>query len=651
MIGLTPRMRVLLTTCLVWLTLGAGCDDDGNGDTPDPPDHPVSYEYYLLGEYENNHLLPLYVDVDPTGRSAWCLSRLLGTLAQVDLDTQELVRVLPRHQSASPALRVVGDGPDLAWQLRMGTPPLLRIEAASETMRAVDAGLSGASDALRLDDDRLLVAGDLDDGGHALVVLDGQLEVDQTRQLDATPLLLAPVDGDSFGVLLHGGRVEVRDADTLELLDTCAAPFMGHSVGNTLAYLDTGDFVVTDDEAVGLVRCGGGEPLELQEGNENWDVISLGDEFVVLDRIGSDEPNWGEMRRYDAELEPADGPWETGKNSGYGGLDPQSGLVWMSSEGSSDLWAVDPDTGDVESRVPMGIHVESVTADPDNPGRVYVSGRLSDNLFWVDLTNGETVTADIPFHWPVKPQVFEGRLWVLDQLEAVLHELDLDSLAVLASHDLGLSTNEALMLSDVSAHPDRGSLFVTHGWDNVLVEVDSTDGAVINQWELGGAVLDKDESGRLEVHIGPDHVFTVRSVDGCITRVDPTQASVLDSAAPVEDLIPAETRLQYSALSDDGSLLYIGPHAIDATTLQRAASLDRSWTFAIDEVDGRWLAWRSEDVSVLLVDGEGTIDSVMPTEITPGAQAPEFDWMPWWEERLVFTEIRRAGLVSWPLKL
>jgi len=644
-------MRRPLTPCLLWLALCAGCGDDGDDDTQDPPEHPVSYEFYLLGEYEDNHLLPLYVDVDPAGRTAWCMSRLLGTLAQVDLDSRELVRVLPRYQSASSAQRVIGDGPDRAWQLRMGTPPLLRIEAESETMRAVETGLSGACDLLRLGDDRLVVAGDLDGGGHALVELDGQLEVAGTLMVDATPLQLTAMDGDTFGVLLHGGRVEVRDATTLELQDTCTSPFMGHTVGNTFAYLDTGDFVISDDEAVGLVRCGQGDPLELQEGTENWDVIALGDEFVVLDRIGSEEPNWGEMRRYDASLEQVDGGWQTGKNSGYGGYDPQTGLVWMNSEGSSDLWAVDPDDGDVEHRVPMGVHVESAAADPATPGRVYVSGRLSDTLLWVDMTTGDTLSAVIPFHWPVKPTVHAGRLWVLDQLEAQLYELDLDTLEVIAGHDLGLSANVALMLSDVEAHPERGTLFVTHGWDNVLVEVDPADGAVVNEWELGGSVLDKDESGRLEVLIGPEFVYTVRSVDGRITRLDPDETWVLDSAAPVEELIPEETRLQYAALAEDGSMLYVGPYAIDAETLQRLTSLDRTWTFAIVEIDGRWLGWRGDDVSVMLVDAEGAVDSTMPTEITPGAQAPEFHWLPWWEERLVFTEIRRAGIISWPLKL
>jgi hypothetical protein len=642
-----PRLRAATWLALALLTIPACQEEDD--DSVVPPDKPTALEHYLLEEGESNHLLPLYVDVDVQSRRAWCLSRLLGTVAQVDLDAAELIRVLPRYESTSSALRLKGDGPDVVWQLRAGPPALLRIEADSGHMRAVDVGLAGATDLLRLDEDRLLVTGELETGGYALLVLDGLLEVAQTEGVEVAPLQMEMGQDDTFGVLMQGGRIDVRDVDTLQLLNTCTSPFMGHTVGNTLASLPDGDFVVTQDTTVGRASCDGGEPIEIEEGTENWDVLVDGDEVLVLDRIGGDEPNWGEMRRYDVDLDRVGDPLPTGKNSGYGGLDGV--LAWMNSEGSSDLWAVHADTGELAHRVQTGLHVESLAVDPAHPGRVYASGRLSDLLIWVDMDTGEALHAELDFHWPVVPTVADGKLWVLDQLDADLHALDLDTLDELATYDLGLSTNTSLTLSDMALHPDRGTLFVTHGWDNELVEVDPADGTVVGRWELGGEVLDKDESGRLEVLIGPNEVLTVRSVDGRITRIDPDAAALVDTAAPVSELIPKQTRLQYAALSEDGTLLFVGPYAIDAATLEHLDAQDRGWTFAALQIDGSWIAWRGDDVSILTVDSSGAVTSVLPTEIVAGAQAPEFHYAAEWEQRLLFTDLRRAGILAWPMKV
>ena len=640
-------LPIVAVPCLA-LLLVCACEE-ADDDTVVPPEKPTALEHYLLEDGASNHLLPLYVDVDVESRRAWCLSRLLGTVAQVDLDEAALIRVLPRYESTSSALRLKGDGPDVVWQLRAGPPPLLRIEADTGHMRAVDAGLAGATDLLRLDDDRLLVTGELDGGGNALLVLDALLDVVQTEAVEAAPLQLELAGDGTFGVLMQGGRVDVRDVDTLELSHTCTSPFLGHTVGNTLASLPDGNFVITQDTSIGLVSCDGDDPVEIEAGTENWDVLTDGDEVLVLDRIGGDEPNWGEMRRYDADLDPVGGATPTGKNSGYGGLDGDR--VWMNSEGSSDVWAVDADTGEIVHRVQTGLHVESLAADPDRPGRVYVSGRLSDLVQWVDMDTGDTLRAEIDFHWPVAPVVADGRLWVIDQLDADLQALDLDTLESLGSYDLGLSTNVSLTLSDMELHEDRGTLFVTHGWDNQLVEVDPADGAVVGRWDLGGEALDKDESGRLEVLLGPQEVLTVRSADGRITRIDPDQDEALDTAAPVADQIPQQTRLQYAALSEDGALLYVGPYAVDATTLEHLAGQDMGWTFSAGQHNGTWIAWRADDVAILTVDADGVITSVTPTEIVAGAQAPEFHYAFEWEQRLLFTDLRRAGILAWPVKL
>ena len=644
-------MRSLLRSLLLVLPTALLACDGEEPDTPlIPPDKPESYEFALLDEATENHLLPLYVDVDSDGRRAWCVSRLLGSIAEVDLDTAELVRVLPRYESPNAATRIVGDGPDDLWVLRAGAPPLLHVYPDNGYMQAIDTGMVEAYDLLRLDDDRVLLAGGQAGGPYTLQVLNGQDEVELQEDLANQPVQLERVDDTTVAVLMDCDHIDLRSTEDLSILQSHPAPFTGHLTGNTLVTLGTGDFALSSTTSVGLIDVDADEAHERVEGNENWDVAAIGDEFVVLDRIGPDEPNRGVMRRYDADLELVGDIWPTGKNSGFGGIDEQTGLVWMNSEGTSDLWAVDPDDGAIVHRVPMGVHVESMASHPDQPSRIYISGRLSGTLMWIDLESEEQVHADVTFDWPVVPTILDGRLWVLDQLNAHLHELDLDSLEPLAEHDLGLSVNVTLTLSDMVAHADRGTLLLTHGGDDLLVEVDPSDGSVTNTWDLGGDVLDKDESGRLEVLVGEDGVWVVRSADGRVNRIDLDSSAVTATASPVAGLIPQETRLRYSALADDGSVLYVGPYAIDPSTLVRREDEDRAWTFAIARFDGIWMAWRGEDASVLLLDDDGAIFSVLPTEITSGAQAPEFLWLPRWEERLMFTDIRRAGIVSWPMK-
>ncbi len=358
------------------------------------------------------------------------------------------------------------------------------------------------------------------------------------------------------------------------------------------------------------------------------------------------------MRRYGADLTESGDVCSTGKNSGYGGLDTETGLFWMNSEGSTEVWAIDAETAEVVHRVPTGVHVESVALDPDRPGWVVVSGRLSDTLYRVDLATGETVTADLDFHWPVRPVVHRGSLWVLDHLEGVVHELDVETLAPVSILDLGEGADRSLTLADAALHPERGTLFVALGGANVLLEVDLDEGAVRGHWELGGEVLDRDEAGRLEVLVRGDEVLTVRTADGRITRVDPDLAEPLATAAPVMDLLPGQTRLQLAALSANGALLYVGGFAIDVATLDRKPGRDRDWTFAITQHGDTWLAWRGDDAMILLVDDEGAVLRTLATDIPPGgAQAPEFLWAPEWESRLVYTDLRRAGVVALPIRM
>ena len=633
--------------------LGAvvACSDEGDEPHYQPAVTPESYRYFLLPGGQENHLLPLYVTLDVPARRLFCYSLLLGTIAEVDLDDAALVQVLPKEPVPTPPTRLVGDSPRLLWLLRQSTPSIQRYDLDSGEVLDVDTGLAAAADLVRAGPDQHLVAGILPGVVPTLQLLDGELDIVDEIELDDRPLNLEFIDeSHHVAVLLENRRVEVYDAATLAFQHSYPAPFVGHNVGNGFVQLDGGDFVVSDDTVLGLIPADGGSLVEVEEGNENWDLITRGNELLVLDRIGSADPNHGEVRRYDADLNRLGDPFPTGKNSGFGGLDTQTGLVWMNSEGSTETWAVDPDTGEAVHKIPLGVHVESVATDPDRPSRVFVSGRLSDTLFSVDLVDEHVVHADLDFSWPVRPVVADGSLWVLDQLNARLHTFDRDTLVSSESYDLGLSPNPSLALSDVARHDARGTLLVSHGWDDVLVEVDPRSGSVTGRWELEGVPLDRDIACRLEVLVGPYAVFVVRTRDGRVSRLDLDSGDVR-TASPLEQLDPGSTRLQFAALSEDGGLLYLGPFAIDPDTLGRLPELDRNWSFPVAQVEERWIAWREDDASIVVVDRDGVEVRALPTDQIGGRFSPELHYLPGWDGRVVFTDIYRAGILAWPVKL
>ena len=254
--GERPREGCLVPILVAVLVLACG-EVVEDGVAPAGAD-PAKLEAYLLAEDESNHLLPLHMHVDPDARRAWCISRLLGTVAQIDLDTAEVLQVLPRHADSVNTPRLVGDGPDRFWLARSSDPALVLVEADTGAMTPVDVGLEAARALLRLDDERLLVAGTRSSGEDMLLVLDGDGEVTDELELDGAALGLERVDEDRFAVLMRTDHVEVRASHSLTRIESCPVPFDVASTDNHFAHLSTGDFVVSADVGLGLAVCGGG---------------------------------------------------------------------------------------------------------------------------------------------------------------------------------------------------------------------------------------------------------------------------------------------------------------------------------------------------------------------------------------------------------
>ncbi|MFH1468836.1 MAG: hypothetical protein ABIO70_30890 [Pseudomonadota bacterium] len=265
-----------------------------------------------------------------------------------------------------------------------------------------------------------------------------------------------------------------------------------------------------------------------------------------------------------------------------------------------------------------------------------------------DLRDDSLHEVQPSFDWPVAPTVAEGDLWVLDQVTSRLHRLAGGSLDEVAAYDLGLPVNATLTISDMALHPTRDTLFVTHGPSNSLVEFDPVAGEVLHTWALGGEPLGLDDPGRLELALGAHDVYTVRCYDGRITRIDPELDHPVATAAPLAGLLPPESRMQLSALSEDEQLLYLGGWAIGTATLERDPARDRRWSIPIVQQQGYWLAWRDTDESVAIYDPDGQPLTACPTTLTEHGGL-QLRWMPWCGNRVVFTDLDGGVLNALPI--
>jgi len=621
--------------------------ETASDDTGEPwVDDGLTHTWSLLEEGALNGLLPLQVAVDSEARRMYAYSLKLGTIAVVDLDQARLIEVFdPGYGGGTTALAIAPSG--TLWLLRQNAlPALVRVVPESGQITEVATGLSSAAGVLRRADGTLLVTGAQGKGEDVVQVLDADLNLLDSWLPGAPARSIVPVGEDRFAILYgaNTGRVTVYDLASLSPLLDCPAPV----AGSTLTPLPSGDFVSASDTALGLARCDGQAGLSLVAGTEVKSTIGWQDGFFLFDRIGAADPNWAEARFYDASLH-AGSVYATGKNSGYAELDSQSGLMWMNSEGTTEVVAMDPATGALAARVRTGVHLESIAGDPDHPWRVYVTGRLSNTLALADLRHDTLLEVMPSFDWPVAPTVQGGDLWVLDQLTARLHRLEGRSLDEIADYDLGFPHNTTLTISDMALHPGRGTLFVTHGGVNTLVEVDPATGAVLHTWALGGEPLDPDDPGRLELVMGTHEVYTVRCYDGQITRIDPDLDTLVSTGAPLADQLSDEARMQMAALSEDETLLYLNGVAISTATLVRDTEEDHPWAIPIAQMAGYWLAFRDADLSVVVYDPHGQPVRAYPTGIM-GQPDLELRWMPWAGGRVVYTDLDAGVLHAMPVE-
>jgi len=548
---------------------------------------PVRPYCLYLGPDEDlaNHVQPFEIGVDPATRRVFSTSLGSRTVAVIDADAGAIDRMLPTGSRplAYPDIAVDEDG--IAWVTARQVPPVLRYDLGTGERTETGAELARSGTGIPAPGGGVLLLGFEGDGNQALVRIDADGQVAGHLTLDRGAAWILPVDDDRIGLIRRwddGGccedGLELLSFPDLEVVATCDLPFPAERG----AVLDEGTVIVADKHHIGVAGCDGEAPVGWTAGSENKDVISLGAEAMVLDRTGTDEgwdPNWGVARIATPDGVLDDRTFVSGKNTGYGAHDPVSGLVWVNSEGTTDVRALDPVAGQVVTAIRTGTFLDGLTTDHEHAGVIYATGRLSNTFARIE--GGEWTHELTDVDWPFSPQMdpSRDRVWVISQLESTIHGHRRADLAPEVTLDLGLGTNRLLTFGSLAFHPSRQTLFFAHSGEDALLEIQPDTQQVLGRWELGGpAIEDWKEIGELLVRVegGSGALIVCRSNDGRVQRVDPDEPDVQTVWLEGEDAdaVGEGNAVDFAVVIPKQDLLYVGGVALDANSLERLPDRD-----------------------------------------------------------------------------
>ena len=604
-------------------------------------------EAHFLDDGVANLLLPHHVSVDRARGLAYVVSLIAPTVAAVDLATDTFIGAwtVADNNPELPETSVDGAG----TVFMSGLAYLAMLRGTTGHADRADVGLVRIATVVAQDDGAVLTGVGTDNGDWAVRV-DGDGAV-LTRAPLSGPAVAATSadDGAHVAVLETLDRetsvVEVLDPTTLEVLTTCPA----NSSGITITQIADGRYILPHDAGIGQARCDGGTSVERAIGIENKGAFPYGAGVVILDRIGTSAeagPNWGVARTFDADLNEAGPSFSTGKNSGLGDMDAY-GNIWTNSEGTTEIWGMNPATGLGMRRVRVGVHLETLIQADDEPGIAWVTGRLSQLVARVDLHTGEILASHAVDGWPVSPVLHDDRLYFLDHLDQNLYAYDRDTLELIERYDLGLGDNVLLVFDSVVVDPASGLFYITAAQDNVLIEWSPTSGAELRRWTLAGdPITDPGLAGKLDVLISGGRVYTLRSVDGTFSVVD-LQADALHGYILTEPEVVL--RLFNQALPaplwapEDGSLVYVAGYAYDPDTLDEVVSERRDIDKILGVRDGQLIAWRVASNDIVALDAGGAVLDSTEMELPNLMNAPP-SWSPGWGGRVVYLNNEKGAV-------
>jgi len=594
-----------------------------------------------------DHLLPTGLAVDTANGLGFSVSLSMPTLSVFDMNNGTLLDVVDlEYQPAYPRISVDGGG--TVWLSNSRNDAGFGYVPSTQEFIQPPTGFAKTNDVLGLPGGGAVYVGVLADGSSVVrsIGSDGHL-VAQGLYPDEL-LRTVVVANDGIGVLAvspdGGARVLVLGPGDLQELSVCE----GLRGGSFMVQLPDESWVVSDTEAIFHSDCAGNTST-VTIGNENHQVFVIDDEIVLLDRIGDLDvagASWAVTRHLSLDLEVKPEVYSVGKNSGFGGYDHRLEQLWMNSEGTGEVWAVDVSTGDVNHRLRLGTHLDQMAIDPAQEDVVWVTGRLSSSVVRVDMSTGEQVSSYNEIDWPVGPVIAEGSLWVVDGLSSNIYQLNPDNLEIDRVIEMSLPENPLLAISHMGWSEARGSLFLSHGGTNSLYEIAPSTGTIVNSWPLAGELItDTELAGLVEVFVDGDYVYVARLFDGEITRVDPeVPDSVVTGKLSSSDLLEL-AGLSWDLLFVEGDTLFFGPFAFESAGLRRTPENDVAATHIIGRGEHGRYGWSSEWGQLMLLSDEGA--SVTGVEFVSDSNgSPNFTWAPWSTERLLHVGFGSSTLTS-----
>lgn len=512
-----------------------------------------------------NHLMPFDVAVDASHRVAWSTALATPTLAGIDLDSGEQVAAITYLDTPGVYPTVAVDESGHAWVGAQSDPGLVYIDTSTGHANEVP-GYTDVHAVLALPAGGIVVLGKYQDNAGVARLDAGGKQTAWAEAEGAGGLLLR---GGQVGVFGSGTTLALLDSDSLDELDRCPMPFPA-----THGAAVSGGIVVAAETRVGFTDCGENAWAQLV-GNENKAVVPQDDGAWVLDRVGSPDPNLGLARFVDASgLGPS---FPTAKNSGLGGFDAVTRRLWVNSEGTAEVVALDPATGSVVRAVRTGEFVDGVAIGRD-PSTILATGRLSDAVARIEGT--KVVALSRAVSWPYSPTLdrLSGRLWVLSQTHGEAVALDAETLQTVARFPLAAKPNPLLTFGTLTYVPGDGRVFVAESNADRLFAIDPSVG-VTNVWDLGGpAVGDPDTIGELRVRQDgvTGALLVTPTTDGRVQRLDLATGTLTTTwlAAAEVDALRSRRRVDAMRILPEDDELWLGGFALAAGTLKRLDGRD-----------------------------------------------------------------------------
>ena len=558
----------------------------------------------------SNHVQVYEVAIDQQRRRVYSSALGSAVLLAYDADTYEPVQDYPLGSGplTTPDIEVDSDGN--VWVAANTSPPVMRFEEGTGDRDILWGELVGARDLAPRAAGGMVVLGRSEGSNNALVAYDADAQPVATLELASSTRGLISMDGaQHVAVTVDEYELIVLSTDDLSEVSRCPIAMQNPWRG---AQLDDGTVVLANEGSIGTACVD--TPEVWRVGEENMEVVSLGDHALVLDRIGDEpgyDPNLGIGRLVDAQ--GVYGQYPTAKNTGFGAYDSATGLVWVNSEGTSEVLAMDPVTGELLEAIRGGTFLDGLAVDPDDHSVLYATGRLSDTMVRIedDLRTADTRAV----HWPYSPVLDLERdlLWVLSHTESVLHAVDREDLSAIGSIDPGLGSNTLLTFGNILIHPGRGTLFFAESQRDILLELDPGSGDELGRWDLGGPLItDPDAVGELAMRIDPDggQVYLARSNDARVQRLDPNSGELWTVFLPddVTNALSAGHRTDFMRLYPDEALLFIGGKAVHMEDLERWTERDLPVTRIVGRDPNhydRWIAVDDAMRHIVIVDNDG----------------------------------------------